>query len=104
MTNGRADDILILCNECCWGQASQATINIFSLLHRFSFNAVSLLYVDTATAANTVARTSTNTALAGSASGIVTILLAYYRTKTWNLLSICTGVLGGGRAVRPVSS
>jgi len=62
---------------------------------RFSFNAVNLLSVDTILAANTVARISTNTALAGAASGMVTCLLVYYRTRTWNLLNICMGLLGG---------
>ena len=64
-------------------------------LCRFSFNAVNLLSVDTILAANTVGRISTNTALAGAASGTVTCLLVYYRTRTWNLLNICMGLLGG---------
>ena len=61
----------------------------------FSFNAVSLLQIDTVASANIVARTSSTTVLAAAASGIVTILLVYWRTKTWNMLSICSGVLGG---------
>ena len=63
---------------------------------RFSFNSVSLLMVDTFTAAHTVARTSTNTALAGAASGVLSTFLSFYRTRTWNMLDTCTGILGGG--------
>ena len=54
-----------------------------------------MLSIDSIAAATIVARTTNTTTLAAAASGIAAIILVYYRTKTWNMLSICNGILGG---------
>lgn len=54
-----------------------------------------LLAIDTAEAANVVARITTTTTLAGASAGVASIGLSYYRTRTYNMLDICVGMLGG---------
>ncbi|GAX83671.1 hypothetical protein CEUSTIGMA_g11096.t1 [Chlamydomonas eustigma] len=61
----------------------------------YSFNAISLLNISSVLAATTVARTTNTTTLAAASAGLTALLLVYYHTKTWNMLSVCNGVLGG---------
>lgn len=56
---------------------------------------MSMLRIDTVVYAVIVSRTTNTTTLAAAASGIVTTILVFYRTKTWNMLSICNGILAG---------
>ena len=51
--------------------------------------------VTTVTLAITMSRVTNATTLAAASSGIVTAILVFYRTKTWNMLSICNGILAG---------
>lgn len=67
----------------------------FPAVQRYSFNAMCLLAIDSAAAANVVARITTTTTLAGASAGVASIGLSYYRTRTYNMLDICVGMLGG---------
>ena len=73
------------------------SLNPIHAMHacRYSFNAMSMLSIDTVMAAITVARITNTTTLAAASSGLVTAMLVYYRTRTWCMLSICNGILGG---------
>ena len=74
---------------------SVCTLAAFPAVQRYSFNAMCLLAIDTAEAANVVARITTTTTLAGASAGVASIGLSYYRTRTYNMLDICVGMLGG---------
>lgn len=65
----------------------------------YTFNVCSTLSISTAAAANTARRIATNTTLAASSAGVVSIIIVYLRTKSWVMLSICTGTLGGEAAL-----
>jgi hypothetical protein len=61
----------------------------------FSFNTGSGLQTSTTLTASTAGRTAVCTALSAAAGGITNSAVAYWRTKTWQMLSICGGILGG---------
>uniref|UniRef100_A0A7S0RVR0 Ammonium transporter n=1 Tax=Chlamydomonas leiostraca TaxID=1034604 RepID=A0A7S0RVR0_9CHLO len=61
----------------------------------YGFNPGSTLAISTTTLGTIAARSAVTTTLSGCAGGISTLLNAYRRTKTWDLVCMCNGVLVG---------
>ncbi|KAL6751395.1 putative ammonium transporter [Haematococcus lacustris] len=67
----------------------------FLWLGWYGFNPGSTLDLQTFSSADIAARTAVTTTLSAGSGGIVALLLVYWRTRTWDMFSMCTGVLGG---------
>eukprot|EP00798_Chlamydomonas_sp_ICE-L_P028514 gene28515-31673_t len=61
----------------------------------YGFNPGSNLITTDVAEASSVSRTAVCTTLSGATSGILTMMLNYYRTKQWELLPMCAGTIGG---------
>ena len=62
---------------------------------RYGFNPGSNLRIDNYGDGSTVGRVAVCTTLSAAASGIVSLVLVHHRSRTWDMLSMCTGALGG---------
>lgn len=65
------------------------------LICRYGFNPGSHYSISSVSDALIVARTATNTTISGAAGALLALILQYYRTHTYDLLSMCTGGLAG---------
>eukprot|EP00798_Chlamydomonas_sp_ICE-L_P027340 gene27340-biopygen3185 len=61
----------------------------------YGFNPGSQHYTTSYNDGAILGRTAVCTTLSCAASGVASLILAYWRTRTWEMLSLCTGAIGG---------
>jgi ammonium transporter, Amt family len=61
----------------------------------YGFNPGSVLLISTATLGRVASRAAVCTTLSGSAGGLAALLSAWFRNKSWDLVSVCNGTLCG---------
>mmetsp|Transcript_25762 Transcript_25762/g.56124 ORF Transcript_25762/g.56124 Transcript_25762/m.56124 type:complete len:537 (+) Transcript_25762:75-1685(+) len=61
----------------------------------YGFNPGSMILANTSDYAQVIGRAAVTTTLAGSAGGVMGLVLSFARHKAWDLLAVCNGVLCG---------